>query len=248
MQAFIDDFLKSKSFKDYQGIALIGSYARGDEQPLSDIDLIFISDNPKEHHIEIYQNHYYSLTYYTISQLEAYKKDVHKLLVGMKTFQQMKVIYDPHASLKNIQEAFDSFTWSSNQKTSAKYQAKEALIDYLEEVQKCLSGIKEKHIGKMLNGLYGVSYGMFSVIRLRDQIMIASDNDFYQSVMDHLDDKDPIKILGPLVFNIESVTLMDQLEAGLEIFMHVSNSLIKFCTQEERRYLMKIIQEIIQVI
>lgn len=248
MEDFIMEFLNTKVLKEYMGVALVGSYARGTNHQWSDVDLVFLCDTEKESEVTIYGQHYFTISYVTEASLTQYLKEPSLILNGLTAFQDMKIIYDPENHFKKFQELARAFQWSSVLREHAKHRAKMELISYVEEAQKALSGLKEQHHGKMLNGHFGLSYGMFQVIRLRDQIMIGSDNDFYDAVYHSLDDKDPVKELAPMAFNIKPGSLTDQLDAGLELFVHVSNSLMDFCSHEEKDYLMRMVQEIIVVI
>lgn len=248
MEDFIIEYLNQKNMKAYKGVALVGSYAQGTATAWSDVDLVFITTSKKAPFIEIVDHHYFTSRYYTTEELELYLKEPDKILNGLKAFSNMKIIYDPENLLAGIKASAEAFTWTSVQIEKCKYNAKQTYLGYLEEAQKALQGLKEHHSGKMLNGLYGLSYGMFQVIRLRDQLMTSSDNEFYDVVFNNLDDRDPIKELAPLVFNIKSGQLEDQVEAGLEIYMHVGNSMMSFLNEDEKNYAMRLVQEIIKEI
>lgn len=248
MEDFILEYINTKDLRAYKGVALLGSYATGRYHKWSDVDLTFLTDGRSDHQIELYNERYFSISHMPVPALHDHLKDVNKLLYGVKTFEKMMILYDPEEILANFKQDCAVFEWSSVLRERAKHLAKVELVSFFEEVQKSIAGIKENHIGKMLNGVYGLNHGMFQVIRLRDQIMTESDNDFYDAVMNHLEDKDPIKELAPMAFGIVKGDLEDQLDAGLEIFMHVSNSLMDFFTDDEKDYLMKLIQEVISVI
>lgn len=248
MEDFIMEFLSKHPVKDYLALGIVGSYAQGKQKKLSDIDLLFVTNDEREGYIKIHEKHYFSISFVTPDKLKTMKKQVDQLLFAVETFKDMKVIYDPDNILNDIQSYMTDFTWTSVMKEISKYKAKEELIGFLEEVQKSIEGLKSNHIGKQLNGIYGLTYGMFYIIRLRDQLCTGSDNDFYDVVFKHLDDKDPIKELAPIAFGIKQTTLEDRVDAGLEIFIHVSNSLIDFCSEEEKEYLMQLMHEVIVVI
>lgn len=248
MQDFIIEYLEREDLKSYKGVAIIGSYATGKENKWSDIDLIFITDEKKDTKIEIYNHKYYVSSYYQEEDLEHYFKNPKLMINGLKAFANMNIVYDQSGMLKRFKKKANDFELTSVQIEHCKYRAKNEFISYIEEAQKGIQGIKEQHIGKMLNAQHGLSFGMFLVIRLRDQIMLESDNDIFQVVYDQLEAKDPVRELSKHVFNIIPGSLEDQIDAGLEIFMHVSNSLMNFFTDEEKEYIMKLVVEIIQVI
>jgi predicted nucleotidyltransferase len=242
------NFLETRNLKSYKGVALIGSHARGDAHELSDVDLIMIQDEEKEHEIVIFEKNYYSLSYYRPKDLERYYRSPDLILNGLKAFGKMKPIYDPDGLIETVIKEAENFKFSSVLREQCKYKAKQEYLGFIEEATKAISGLEDEHKGKLLNGIYGLNYGMFNVIRLRDQIMIESDNDFFDAVMDHLDEKDPIRDCALMAFNIKSCNLIDQIDAGLELFMHVGNSLMDFFSDEEKEYVMKIIHEVIKVI
>jgi len=246
MEDFIVEYIEKLTLTDYKGIGLIGSYANSTQKKWSGVDLICIVDEPKCNKIEIFKNTYFSIKYYIEEDFEAYIKNPSLQLNGLDALKQTRIIYDPDNHLEKIKNIFEEFSASSVDREKSLYLAKTKYVGYIEEAQKALQGLMDKHNGKMLNGLYGLSYGMFHVIRLRDYTSINSDNDFYEGVLNSLDDKDPIKLLAPQAFGLEPTTLEDQVEAGLELFMHVGNSLMTQFSEDEKTYGLKLIHEIIK--
>ncbi len=248
MNEVIVEYIETLNLEDYQAIGLIGSFATNQEGKWSDVDLIAVTDQKRPNQIEIFKNRYFTISYYCTDEFETYFKDTRKMLKGIKTFSNMRIIYDPDAILENLKKKSESFKVTSVHKEHSLYRAKLEYIGYMEEAQKGLQGLIDKHNGKQLCGLYGLTHGMFQVISLRDHLYIDSDNDFYDVVMKHLDEKDPIRDIAPHAFGILPTTLEDQVEAGLELFMHVGNSLMSLFDEDEKLYGIKLIQEIIKVV
>ena len=246
MEDFIIEYIEKLVLTDYIGVGIIGSYATSSYKKWSDVDLICLVEEKRDNKVEVFKSHYFSVSYYTQDAFEDYMKQPSLQLNGLEAFKQLKIIYDPKNILKEIKTILSEFSPTSVDKERSLYLAKNEYVGYIEEAQKALQGLMDHHTGKMLNGLYGISFGMFEVIRLRDYLAIDSDNDFYECVMTHLDEKDPIKILAPQAFGLEATQLEDQIEAGLEIFMHVGNSLMTLFTEDEKAYGLKLIHEIIK--
>lgn len=246
MNEIVIEFIETLTLEDYQGVGIIGSYAIGTENKWSDIDLFFLTEKRKPSEIVIFENKYFTLSYYTEDDLADYKKKPSLMLKGVEVFKRLKILYDPYQKLQGMKDDFSGFKMTCVDKEHSLFAAKKEFIGFIEEAQKSLSGLMDHHNGKMLCGLYGLTYGMFQVLILRDALMTLSDNDFYDVVMNHLEDKDPIKELAPHAFGIVSSTLEDQVEAGLEIFIHVGNSLMKLFDDHEREFVLKLMHEIIK--
>ncbi|MBI9013493.1 MAG: nucleotidyltransferase domain-containing protein [Clostridiales bacterium] len=246
MEDFIIEYIEKLVLSDYLGVGIIGSYATSSHKKWSDVDLVCVVEEKRDNKVEIFKDHYFSVSYYTQDDFETYIKRPSLQLNGLEALKQIKIIYDPKSLLKEIKTILSEFSPTSVDKERSLYLAKNEYVGYIEEAQKALQGYMDHHVGKMLNGIYGLTYGMFQVIRLRDYLSITSDNDFYECVMTHLDEKDPIKVLAPQAFGLESTQLEDQVEAGLEIFMHVGNSLMTLFTEDEKEYGLKLIHEIIK--
>lgn len=247
MNEIILEFINTLDLNDYQAIGLIGSYSSGKETRWSDVDLLFVTQESRENQTRIFKDKYFTLSFYKEEDFDAYLRSS-ELILKIPSFLDMKIIYDKEEILKNVQERFKAFKLTNVHKEHALFNAKKLYMSYLEEAQKGLQGLIENHTGKMLCGLYGLSYGMFQVIALRDSIMIKSDNDFYEAVMAATDKKDLLHDLAPHVFGLDQTTLHDQVEAGLELFIHVGNTLIDLFTEEEKMYAIKLMQEIIKEI
>lgn len=248
MEDFIYEFMQQLPLNDYKAVGLIGSYASGQACTWSDVDIIVVTDHLEENYIKIFNKKYFTVSFYTPRSFEKYFKDPLLMVSALKAWGHMKSLYDPENILGNLVERVQNYKMGSVAIEHAKYRAKKEYIGYIEEAQKAIQGIKDQHKGKMLNGLYGLTYGMFTVLRLRDQIIIASDNDFYDAVIEKLEDRDPIKELAPHAFGLVKGDLEDQIEAGLEMFMHIGNSLVDFFSEQEKIYVLNLIHEIIKVV
>ncbi len=246
MNEIILEYINTLAVKSYKGIAVVGSYATGQEKTWSDIDLMLLVDEDKSSQIVLFKDKYFTLSYYTESGLMGYLSDAKQMIYGVNSFKSMKILYDPESILEDFKEKCVSHNPTSVNREHSLYASKNEYIGYIEEAQKSLQGLLDQHTGKMLCGLYGLTHGMFQVLVLRDHLYASSDNDFYDIVMEHLDDKDPIKDLAPHAFGIVQTTLVDQVEAGLEMFMHIGNSLMKVFSDDEKHYVMKLMHEIIR--
>lgn len=248
MEDFIFEFIQELPLDDYKAVGLIGSYATGQATTWSDVDIVIITDTIKDNYVKIFKEKYFTVSFYTPDSFEAYFKDPFLMFSALKALEMIKPLYDPEKLLEDLVSRCQGFKIGSVAKEHAKFRAKNEYIGFMEEAQKAIQGLKDHHVGKMLSGLYGLTYGMFTVIRLRDQLTIASDNDFYDVVMDALDDRDPIKELAEYAFGIKKGDLEDQVEAGLEMFMHIGNSLVDLFSEEEKVYALKLVHEIIKVV
>jgi len=246
MEDFIVEYIEQMDLEKISGVGIIGSFSTEKQKKWSDVDLLCLVDVPMENKIELFKDKYFSISYYTQKNFDAYLKEPLLQLNGLDALKNMKILYDPKTLLNEIQKVLKSYKLTSVDKEKALYMAKLEYISFIEEAQKALQGLMDHHHGKMLNGLYGLTFGMFKVISLRDYIRISSDNDFYKAVMETLDDKDPIKQLAPQAFGIDQTKLEDQVEAGLELFMHVGNSLMSHFDEDEKKYGLKLIHEIIK--
>lgn len=245
---FIYEFMNQLPLNEYQAVGLIGSYAKNTPSTWSDIDLIIVTEEKKENYVRIHNDKYFSISHYSESDFQRYFREPNLIINAGSALRDIKPLYDPDGMLENIIETSKKFKITSVVKEHCRYKAKNEYIGYIEEAQKAIQGLLDHHIGKMLNGLYGLTYGMFHVLRLMHQIQISSDNDFYDAVIDFLDDKDPIKELAAHAFGILPGTLEDHVEAGLEIFMHIGNNLMDEFSENEKMYVLKLIQEIIKVV
>lgn len=248
MSEIIYDYLETIDINSYEGVAVIGSYAINEEKKWSDIDLFFLVKENRNSKIEIFKNKYFVSNYYVLEDLEKYFKDTNLITSTLGALSNIKLLFDPHGHLGDLKEQAKKFTWTSVLVEQSKYLAAKKYIGFLEEAQKAIQGLADKHVGKMLNGVYGLSFGMFQVIRLRDQIQIKSDNEFFSAIHEHLHENDPIRDLSECAFGIKRTNIEDQVEAGLEMFMHIGNSMMPYFSDEEKEYVLKLIHEIILVV
>ncbi|MCG8643504.1 MAG: nucleotidyltransferase domain-containing protein [Desulfobacterales bacterium] len=231
-----------------EAIALMGSYARNDANKYSDIDIVCflkekVSDQPTE--IEVVDSKYIVISFCPKKEVETWFSDPEKVTECIAGLRSSKSIWDPYGFLCDLRRKAIDFKWDTTLQTKANEYASRELVSWIEEVHKALSGLLSDDIGRMLNGLFGLTYGLFKVLRVQSGIFLAGDNSFFQQVIDYFGEKSQLAILSKKAFGIDNaLEIRDRVFAGIKLFDHITDLLLDILTDDDKKAILFVKDEI----
>jgi hypothetical protein len=103
----------------------------------------------------------------------------------------------------------------------ATIEASRQMVDWSEEANKGLEGLRRKHdFGRLLNTIHGLSWGLSEVLQIHRGVLISSDNNSFHEVELVLDDDRQMIELRHITFGIlENYTLTERVIAGLKLYV-----------------------------
>src|SRR5690349_12580564 len=159
------------------GVAITGSYARGESQKHSDMDLnIFVSELPAATYtLRLFNGKLVSLKYLLLKdEYEALTRP-ERAIWAVPGLKQMQILQDKKGEIAKLKQAAFGFNWAGLQKAADEYAA-EKLMGCAEEAHKIISGLAKNHESKVLYASSGMFYEMaFSTI-VQAGLMIDSEN------------------------------------------------------------------------
>ena len=179
--------------------ALVGSYARGDAGPFSDIDVVrFVSDDEQggeslsfliDRAAEDGQAADTSeerrssrilvvLSTSTPSQVESWFNEPGLAVNLVAMLRDGHALWDPQGAFAAIRQRAREFQWTSALQTKANRLAGHELVGWIEEVHKGLEGLRRDDTGRLLNARFGLSWGLVRAVRVQRGILSDSDNAF----------------------------------------------------------------------
>ncbi len=185
LSALLSEFDDPKRFA---GVLIVGSEARGDANPHSDIDMVFFAlEEPSDEHEK------YRLTYregrlisLSIKTLSAARAAFSNPVDAIRTIQGLRdstVLRDSSSKdLTKLKEAAQEFVWTPALQAAANREASYQLMGNAEEVHKVLRGLSERNDLILLNGAWGLAIAMPLVMALTNNILSAGDNLFRSHV------------------------------------------------------------------
>ncbi len=173
---------------DTVGVALTGSYARGDPTDYSDIDVIrFVRDMPAEetdrYRLETRDGRLLSVTTTTVVGMREGLTRPEKAIWAVPGLRQACVLLDSEGALAELKREADAFAWERLGRAADKYVS-ESVMGYAEEAHKVLTGMALGRESTMLYGTLGLVFGLARAVAVMHRVMVQSDNSYFDQVQD----------------------------------------------------------------
>lgn len=167
-------------------IALMGSHARGDAGPYSDIDLVrFIAEadcalaGTGSH---LFADQLVVVSNVTPTEMETWFTQPAMAVKTVAGVRAARALIDRHATFATIQARAQAFVWDEHLQLQADIWASQQMVGWIEEMHKALEGLRRNDVGRMLNGLFGGTFGLSNVMQVQRGVLISGDNGFYDEV------------------------------------------------------------------
>lgn len=215
-----------------QAIALMGSHARGDAGPFSDVDVArFLSPGCaafERAQSFIIENRLVVVSTILPENIEGWFADpdlATECIAGLRT---ARPLWDPEGVFAHLQARAHAFRWDSAMQGKANAFAADQMVGWAEEAFKGLEGLRRGDPGRLLNARFGLSFGMMKVARVYLGVLIAGDNAFYSQIIERVGVESEWARLGRAAFGIEGpdgkgVTLREQVLAGLGLYVSTAH-------------------------
>jgi hypothetical protein len=226
-----------------RAIALLGSRARGDAGPYSDVDLVRLVDAGAA---ELSGRGSYLLDdqLVVVSNLEpaAVERcftEAEEAVRSIAGLRQARPLLDSAGEFAALQARALAFVWTSELQAQANAAASEQLVGWIEEAHKGLEGLRRQDPGRLLNGLFGLSYGLSAVMQLQRGVLLSGDNGFYDEVAAAVGPTSPWVQLRAVAFGVAEVhgrppSLRERVVAGLGLYVATAELLADILLPEHR--------------
>ena len=226
--------------------ALLGSYARGDAGPHSDVDISrFVGDDKQEEearsfligdggaagkagdceaaHEPLWARKWLVVrSTITPSQVESWFTEPGQAVNIIVGLRDGVALWDPEGVFAAIQERARKFEWTPTHQEKADRLASKELVGWIEEAHKGLEGLQRNDTGRLLNARFGLSWGLAWVMRLHMGVLSASDNMFYDDVIGAVGPESRWALLLRRAFGTAagggSLSLREEVQAGLLLY------------------------------
>jgi hypothetical protein len=183
---FIQSALERIDSPEVLGVAIVGSYARGQESKYSDVDFdIFVNtlpETPYDRYTLRYWDHkLISLKYALLDDERAALTSPRRAIWAVPGLRTMKILLDKDGSLAALQRAARDFDWSPLQPAADEFAA-EHLMGCAEEVHKILNGLARQHESTVLYAAWGLVKSMLEAVAVQRGILIVSENRYFDLI------------------------------------------------------------------
>lgn len=224
-------------------VVLMGSYARGDPGPHSDVDVVRLLDGsvataPGAGSYLI-AGHLVVVSDVTPADAEAWftRPEVAvKVIAGLRHAQPLLDRDDRFAA---VQRRAHAFTWDAAMQRRADRWASEQMVGWAEEAHKGLEGLRRGDVGRLLNARHGMTWGLSRVMQVQRGILESGDNVFYEETAHALGPDSEWVRLRALAFGIGANdvlahALAEQVRAGLRLYVLTAAMLDAVIAAEHR--------------
>lgn len=209
-----------------QALVLIGSYARQEAGPYSDIDLLrFVRTGRKLSDDGTHFDEKKRLINISSVEPDAYEQwfsEPHQATLWIAGLRVARALIDREEFFaKGIQVRARNFIWSETIQSRANIEASRRMVGWSEEAHKGLEGLRcQQDPGRLLNAVHGLSWGLSEVLQIQRGVLVSSDNHVFHEVELALGDQQQMIELRRIAFGVGGAyTLSDRVLAGLKFYV-----------------------------
>jgi predicted nucleotidyltransferase len=233
LQGLLEPLIQQYDGPGVGSFVIMGSHARGDAGPHSDVDFVVFVDEslPEVEAVtHLVDDRLIVASRVTPSQVERWFTEPEAAAATIAGVRSARPLVDRERYFAAIQARANAFTWDGEMQAKADQWAGSMMVGLIEEVHKGLEGLRRQHVGRLLNARFGLSWLLSKTVQVQRGILIAGDNAFYDEVAEEIGVDSRWSRLRRSAFGIEEQegrghTLRAQVEAGLWLYVETAELL-----------------------
>ncbi|MCL4834245.1 MAG: nucleotidyltransferase domain-containing protein [Caldilineaceae bacterium] len=238
----LDDLWKQWGSPRPQAIALLGSYARGDAGPFSDVDLLFLlpaNAPPPERTSFLVKEWLVNVNAVGPEQIDDWFTQPEQAVNVVAALRDAVALKDPDGLFADLQRRAYGFTWTGEIQSQADRYASREMVGLSEEAHKGLEGLRRNDVGRLLNARFGLSWLLARVLRVQRGILGHSDNGFYDDLRASLGRESRWSRLLAAAFGVtlsgeRPPSLHEEVIAGLNLYCETARLLTDILQAQDR--------------
>jgi hypothetical protein len=172
---------------EVRALVLMGSYARGDAGPYSDLDLVrfTIARHDRAPSLPGTGSHLVDGRLVVVSDVDPEEVETYfvrpELAVSrIPGLRQGQALRDRDGFFVALQRRADAFVWDDAMQARANAFASEKMVGWIEEVHKGLTGLQRGDTGRLLDAEFGLSWGLNHLLAVQRGVLHAGGDWFAQ--------------------------------------------------------------------
>ena len=226
MKPLFDDLVRLFDGPDVAALVLMGSHARGDAAPFSDVDLVrFVrSAEAAKAKTLLVDDQLVVVSTVTPERIDPWFCEPGEAVETIRGLRQARSLLDRADYFAAIQARAHAFVWDEQMQRKADQWASAELVGLIEEVHKGLNGLVEGGRGRLLNARFGLSWLLSRVVAVQGGILMRGDNGIYDDLVNALGAESRWIRLRRTAWGIENDAgvapiLAQQVVAGLQLYI-----------------------------
>jgi len=169
------------------GMAIAGSYSRGQQDVYSDVDLdIFVDKLPDDSYtLQIFDGKLISLKYVKVQDEYDSLKNPRNAIWAAAGLSKLQIVLDEKGEIAKLKQAAIDFSWNDLQDAADKF-AIEELMGCAEEAHKIMSGLLQKRESKVIYAAWGLFKNLAEAVAVQAGLMIETENRYLEIIMEHV--------------------------------------------------------------
>ncbi len=225
-----------------QAIALLGSYARGDAGPFSDVDLLFLLPADAEPPMRtsfLVADRLVNVNAVSPGQIDGWFTEPEEAVIVVAALRDAIPLQDPEGLFAVVQHQARAFVWTAERQAKADRYASRELVGLIEEAHKGLEGLRRDDVGRLLNARFGLSWLLARVMGVQRGVLGNSDNSFYDDVRASVGGETRWSRLLSIAFGISAAdnphpSLREEVIAGLHLYCETAHLLADVLQADDR--------------
>lgn len=210
-----------------RAIFLMGSHARGDAGPFSDVDLWRLLDEGVEatpvDGSYLVAGVLVVASSVTLSKAEDWLTRPDLAVQVIAGLRSARALVDRGGAFAAIQARARSLVWDAAMQAKANVWVSQEMTGWSEEAHKGLEGLRRGDRGRLLHARYGCTWGLSRVISVYRGLLLSSENALYDELIPVMGRDSEWVRLRRAAFGIEDAgspppTLREQVVAGLRLY------------------------------
>ena len=229
-------------------IVLMGSYAQGNANEFSDVDLVrFYADDNQTNEPKTYlvDGRFVVVSDVGPAKVKSWFSEPEPASASITGVRSGRSLWDPGGYFEAIQEQARAFVWDDEMQAKADKWCSSQMAGWIEEVQKGLAGLRLGDEGRLLNARFGLSWGLTKVLRVHRGILISGDNGSYREVVQDIGIESKWAKLSRRAFAMDGGdSLAEQVRAGLGVYVLTAELLAHSLQPQDKKLIDEAVRRI----
>jgi len=199
-------------------VVLVGSHARGEAGPHSDVDLVrFVDAELPGQGSHLFGDRLVNVSDALPEEVEAWFTRPERAVDVVLGLREARVLVSRGDRFAQVQARAAAFAWNRAMQERADAWASAQLVGWAEEALKGLEGLRRDDPGRLLLARFGLSWGLARTVRVQRGLVGGSENDFFRDLEGAFAGSRWWELVR-CAFGVTGLDLREQVRAGLELY------------------------------